>query len=73
MFIRDAFKIKKKTGFKDIVPKGGRGPDQIPKFVACEFVTWREGSSQTLICPIFRSDLRTKGDFQRVVPLQVIK
>ena len=57
--VRDALK---KTGFKDIVPKGGRGPDQIPKFVVCEIGTWGGVGSQTLICPNFKTDLKTKGD-----------
>ena len=52
--------------------KKGGGPDQIPKFVGCEFGTGGRGSSQTLICPIFKNDLRTKGDLWRVVPPQAI-
>ena len=48
----------------------GGGPDQIPNFVVCEIGTWGTGSSQTLICPIFKSDLRTKDDLRRPVPLQ---
>ena len=38
-FCWDAFKIEKKRIFKDIVPNGGRGQDQIPKFMACEIGT----------------------------------
>ena len=53
VWIRDAFKIKKKEG---------GGPDQIPKLVVSEIGTCGRGGSQTLICPKFRSDLRTKGD-----------
>ena len=36
--LRDAFK-KKKNGFKDIVPKGGRGSGPNPKIFVCEIGT----------------------------------
>ena len=36
---RDAFKIKKKTDLRTLSQKGGGGPDQIPKLMACEIGT----------------------------------
>ena len=54
--------LPKKTGFKDIVPKGGRGSGPNPKI--CCMWNWdmRGVGSQTPICPNFKSDLKTKGD-----------
>ena len=66
--IRDALKIKKKTDLRTLSQKGGGGPD--PKYIACEIGTLGRGSTQKLICPNFESDLRTKVDLLRVVPLQ---
>ena len=67
--VRDALK---KTDLRTLSQKEGGCPDQIPKFDAFEIGTWGRGSSEKLICPIFKSDSRTKGEFWRVVPLQVI-
>ena len=53
----------KKPGFKDIIPKGGRGSGPNPKI--CFMWNWdmRGGvGSQTPICPNFKTDLKTKGD-----------
>ena len=52
----------KKNGFKDIVPKGGRGFGPNPKI--CCMWNWdmRGVGSQTPICPNFKTDLMTKGD-----------
>ena len=69
--VRDAFKIIKKD-LRTMSQKDGGGPHQIPKFLACEIGTWGRGLGQTLICPIFNFDLRTKGDLWRGVPLQAI-
>ena len=61
---KDAFKIKK-TDLRTLSQKERGGPDQIPKFVAYEIGTLGRESSQTLICPIFKYDLR--------IPLQAIR
>ena len=59
--LRDAFK-KNKPDLRTLSQKVGGGPDQIPNFVVCEIGTRGGEGSQTLICPNFKSDLRTKGD-----------
>ena len=53
---------KKKPDLRTLSQKVGGGPDQIPNFVVCEIGTRGGEGSQTLICPNFKSDLRTKGD-----------
>ena len=55
-------KKKKKTDLRTLSQKVGGGQDQIPNFVVCEIGTRGWEGSQTLICPNFKSDLRTKGD-----------
>ena len=37
--LRDAFKIKKKPDLRTLSQQEGGGPDQIPKFIACEIGT----------------------------------
>ena len=53
---------KKKPDLRTLSQKVGGGPDQIPNFVVCEIGTRGGEGSQTLICPNFKSDLRTKGN-----------
>ena len=67
--LRDALK---KTDLRTLSQKVGGGPDQIPNFDVCEIGTRGGEGSQTLICPNFKSDLRTKGDLWRVVSLLAI-
>ena len=47
IWIRDAFKIKKKPDLRTLSQKEGGGPDQIPKFVKCEIGTWGRGQANT--------------------------
>ena len=53
---------KKKTDLRTLSQKVGGGPDQIPKFVVCEFGTRGGVGSQIPVCPNFKPDLKTKGD-----------